>query len=189
LAKFTAVYDSCVLYPAALRDLLVRLGRTGLYRARWTNEIHEEWIRSVLENRPDLSRERLERTRDLMNEYVLDSLVTDHRKHIPAITLVDPDDRHVLAAAIEAQADIIVTFNLRHFPAPTLALLNIEAQHPDAFVESLLDIDESVVCSTLRSQRLDLKNPPKSAEELLDTLETQGLPLTVARLRAKVAVL
>jgi PIN domain len=100
LASFTALYDACVLYPAPLRDLLIRLADTGLFRARWTNAIHEEWILNVLENRADLSRERLERTRDLMNEHILDSLVNDYEELIPMLLLPDENDRHVLAAAI-----------------------------------------------------------------------------------------
>jgi predicted nucleic acid-binding protein len=189
VATLVALYDSCVLYPAPLRDLLVRLAGTGLFRARWTNEIHEEWIRNVLESRPDLRRERLERTRDLMNEHILDSLVTGYETRIPTVVLPDPDDRHVLAAAIEARADVLVTFNLRHFPVSSLAPVNVEALHPDVFVERLLNIDEAVVCSTLRSQRQDLTKPPKSAEELLDTLQAQGLPRTVARLRDMIATI
>ena len=79
---FTTLYDSCVLYPAPLRDLLVRLGGTGLFRARWTNQIHDEWIRNLLENRTDLSRERLERTRDLMNDHIFDSLAVCRREAV-----------------------------------------------------------------------------------------------------------
>ena len=108
MATFTALYDACVLYPAPLRDLLVRLGGTGLFRARWTNEIHAEWIRNVLENRSDLSRERLERTQDLMNEHIFDSLITDYEDLIPSLELPDADDRHVVAAAIRGRADVIV---------------------------------------------------------------------------------
>jgi hypothetical protein len=55
MPELIAIYDSCVLYPAPLRDLLVRLARAGLFRARWTDTIHDEWIRNVLENRPDIS--------------------------------------------------------------------------------------------------------------------------------------
>ncbi len=66
MANFTAIYDACVLYPAPLRDLLMHLALTDLFRAKWTDAIHDEWIRSVLENRPDLTREQLERTRALM---------------------------------------------------------------------------------------------------------------------------
>jgi hypothetical protein len=78
--ELVALLDSCVLYPAPLRDLLVRLAGAGLLRARWTNEIHDEWISSVLANRPDLTRERLERTRDLTNEHILDSVVTGYSR-------------------------------------------------------------------------------------------------------------
>src|ERR1051326_3804740 len=101
--KVIVVYDSCVLYPAPLRDLLIRLAQTGLYRARWTDTIHEEWIKNLLEARPDLPRAQLERTRQLMNAAVRDCLITDYEERIDSLTLPDPDDRHVLAAAIEAQ--------------------------------------------------------------------------------------
>ena len=189
MATLTALYDSCVLYPAPLRDLLVRLGGTGLFRARWTNQIHEEWIRNVLENRSDLSRERLERTRDLMNGHIFDSLVTNYEDLIPSLLLPDADDRHVVAAAIRARADVIVTFNLKDFPACALSLYNIEAQHPDIFIQHLLDLDEVLVCATIRQQRLDLKKPPKPIEDVLNTFEAQGLKQSVARLRGLIVSL
>ena len=119
-SNFTVIYDACVLYPAPLRDLLMRLALTDLYRARWTDMIHDEWIRNVLLQRPDLKREDLERTRSLMNANVRDSLVTGFAHLIPAIELPDADDRHVVAAAIHAGANLIVTFNLKDFPAEAL---------------------------------------------------------------------
>ncbi len=189
MAAFTALYDACVLYPAPLRDLLVRLGGTALFRARWTDTIHEEWIRSVLENRPDLSRVRLERTRDLMNEHILDSLVTDYKDLIPNIELPDANDRHIVAAAIHCRADIIVTFNLKDFPASVLSPYNIEVRHPDMFVLHLLDLEAQLICATIRQQRLDLKNPAKTVEEMLDILAQQGLEQSVARLRLLIASL
>jgi predicted nucleic acid-binding protein len=116
MTNFTALYDSCVLYPAPLRDLLMWLALSDLFRARWSNDIHEEWIRNLLEDRPDLTRERLERTRDKMNSNIRDCLVTGYEPLIDGLTLPDPNDRHVLAAAIRASADVIVTFNLKDFP-------------------------------------------------------------------------
>jgi predicted nucleic acid-binding protein len=116
VADFTALYDAYVLYPAPLRDFLVRLAATGLFRARWTNRIHAEWIGNLLAQRSDLTRERLERTRDLMNEHILDCLVTNYEDLIEAIQLPDEDDRHVVAAAIRGRADVIVTFNRKDFP-------------------------------------------------------------------------
>ncbi len=100
MATLTALYDACVLYPASLRDLLMHLALTDLFRARWTNAIHDEWIQALRETRPDLKPEQLERTRQLMNAHVRDCLVTGFEGLIPALTLPDPGDRHVLAAAI-----------------------------------------------------------------------------------------
>ncbi len=117
MSQFTAVYDACVLYPAPLRSLLMYLAVTDLYRARWSNDIHEEWMRSVVEDHPDITRAQVERIRDLMNAHVRDCLVTGYESLIPSLTLPDPDDRHVLAAAIRCGADAIVTANLKHFPA------------------------------------------------------------------------
>jgi hypothetical protein len=183
VSHFTALYDACVLYPAPLRDLLMHLALTDLYRAKWTDAIHEEWMRNVLKDRPDLKPEQLQRTRDLMNAHVRDCLVTGYGDLIPALALPDPDDRHVLAAAIRAGADVIVTFNLDDFPADVLAKYGIEAAHPDEFVTSQLDLAPHVVCAAAKRQRESLKNPPKSVEEYLEALERQGLPQTASALR------
>ncbi len=114
--SLTVVYDACVLYPAPLRSLLMYLAMTGLYRARWTNDIHEEWMRNVQRDYPDVTRQQAERIRDLMNAHIGDCLVTGYETLIPSLALPDPDDRHVLAAAICCEADIILTFNLKDFP-------------------------------------------------------------------------
>ena len=179
---FSALLDACVLYPAPLRDLLVRLARTGLFRARWSDQIHEEWIRGVLRTRPDLA-DRLSRTRSLMDQAVEDALVTGHEPLIPGLALPDPDDRHVLAAAIVGRADVIVTFNLKDFPAEPLAPYRIEAQHPDMFIRHVLDLDEAVALQAVKAHRGSLRQPAMSIEAYLDTLTRQGLPQTVAFLR------
>ena len=146
-------------------------------------------FRNALANRTDLSRERLERTRDLMNAHILDCLVTNYEDLISSIQLPDENDRHVLAAAIRGGANVIVTFNLKDFPATVLAQYNIDAEHPDVFVQRILDLDEPLVCAAIRTQRLNLRKPAMSAEELLKTFEEQGLKQTVARLRPLVASL
>ena len=173
--RFTVVYDACVLYPAPLRDLLMRLALTDLYRARWSNQIHDEWINAVLRNRPDLSRAQLERTRSLMNAHVRDALVDGHQSLIPALELPDPDDRHVLAAAIKCGADLILTFNLDDFPEQALSIYGLGAGHPDFFLVDQLNLDAERVCMAMRQHRASLKNPPKAVEEYLVTLEEQGL--------------
>ncbi len=106
-----ALYDACVLYPAPLRDLLMRLALADLFQARWTDEFHDEWTRNVAANRPNISPESLARCRKLMDEHVPDCLVTGYEPLIPSLSLPDPDDRHVLAAAIHRGAGQIVTFN------------------------------------------------------------------------------
>lgn len=178
-----AVYDANVLYPAPLRDLLIRLAQAGLVRALWTETIHDEWVRNVLADNPALSPERLARTRKLMNEAVRDCLVTGYEDLIESMTLPDADDRHVLAAAIRANADVIVTFNLKDFPTDKLASHGIEAMHPDEFLLTLFDAAPGPVCAAVKRQREGLRNPPKTAEELLATLESQGLVQTITRLR------
>lgn len=181
--RFVVVYDACVLYPAPLRDFLIRLATTGLFAARWSDQIHAEWMRNVQAKRPDLDRSLLERTRSLMNQAVPDCLVAGHEQLIPNLNLPDPDDRHVLAAAIVAHAQMIVTFNLRDFPPETLEPFGVEAIHPDRFIECQLDLRETAVIQTARDQRQSLKNPPRTVEDFLDTLAAQGLPVSADRLR------
>ena len=161
----------------------MQLAMTGLFRAKWTEEIHEEWIRNVLKNRTDLKRKQLERTRDLMNEHVLDCVVDGYQELMSAITLPDEDDRHVLAAAIRCKADVIVTFNLKDFPVSELTKYDVEAQHPDEFIHNLFDLDGAAVASAVKRQRVSLKNPSVSVDHLLSTLENQGLAKTVDELR------
>lgn len=181
---FTALFDACVLYPAPLRDLVMWLALTDLFNARWTEAIHDEWIRNVLEDRPDIKPEQLDRTRQLMNARIRDCLVTGYEDLIDGLTLPDPNDRHVLAAAIRTGANVIVTINLKDFPTETLSTFSMEALHPDDFVLRLMALDEEMVCEAVERQRAALKNPPKSVADHLETLRAQGLRKTVERLKA-----
>ncbi len=182
-SHFTVVYDACVLYPAPLRDLLMHLALSDLCRARWSDMIHDEWTRNVLTNRNDLNSDQLNRTRQLMNANVRDSLVAGFEYLIPSIELPDPDDRHVVAAAIHSGASLIVTFNLKDFPTDALKPYNLAAQHPDDFIVDLLDLHPASVLEAAASHRRSLKNPPKTADEYLDTLLAQGLTQSVAVMR------
>lgn len=183
----TALLDANVLYPAPLRDTLMHLAIARAYRPKWSAIIHEEWIRNLLLNRPDLSRATLEGTRDAMQSAIPDALVEGFEPLIPTLSLPDEGDRHVLAAAIEGGADVIVTWNLKDFPKETLNTHGLVAQTPDEFIHELMDFDEDRVVLAIRRQRVLLKNPPKTVDEHLQTLEEQGLKRTVAglRLRAK----
>lgn len=178
-----AVLDACVLYPAPLRDFLMNLTLLDAFRALWTEEIHAEWIGNLLVNRPDLKPEQLERTRQLMNAHTRDAVVEDYESLIDVLELPDPNDRHVLAAAIRGEASVIVTFNLRDFPAKNLAPYQIEAVAPDNFIVSLLEADAERVFTAAEGQWRSLKNPPKSLVEFLATLKNCGLIKTVEKLR------
>jgi predicted nucleic acid-binding protein len=173
-----------VLYPAPLRDLLMYLALTDLYRAKWTNEIHNEWIKNLLANRKDLTQDMLERTRDKMNRHVRDCLVEGYQFLIPTLMLPDQNDRHVLAAAIQSKCSVIVTYNLKDFPEKVLSKFDIEPQHPDEFILHLIDLSSSMVCAAMRQHRLSLKNPPKTVDRYLETLRNQSLNKTIEKLDA-----
>jgi hypothetical protein len=158
LGNFTAFLDASVLYPAPLRDFLLELAVADLYRAKWSNAVHEEWIRAALTNRHDLTRTG-----------------SDFEPLIEALKLPDADDRHVLAAAIKGRADLIVTVNLRDFPAGKLDRWGIEAQHPDEFLTHQFHLSQPLFLQAVRTVRMRLKNPPKSVEDYLDTLRALGL--------------
>ena len=176
--RCTALLDACVLYPAPLRDLLLELSAAGLFRAKWTEQIQEEWITRLLENRPDLERARLERTRALMAAAVPDCLVQEYESLIPSLDLPDRDDCHVLAAAIHCNADVIVTLNLGDFPQEELARFDLEAQHPDDFIVRQFALNTAAVVVAAQRCRARLKLPPRSALEYLGTLQAQSLPQT-----------
>lgn len=186
MTNFTALYDACVLYPAPLRDLLIQLAADGLHRAKWSERIHEEWIKNALSNNPSLTREKLNFTKDLMNRAVLDCVVEGYEEIELALTLPDKNDRHVLAAAIISSSDVIVTFNLKDFPKEQTGKYAIEAQHPDIFLLHLIDLNLEKVLSSLRSIRRRLKKPPYNGIEYLGLLERQGLKDSVAVLRRHV---
>ena len=165
--------DASVLYPAPLRDLLMQLAVLDMYRAKWSEAVHREWIEALLEKRLDLTRAQLERIRDLMDAHARDALVTDFEQLIPILELPDPNDRHVLAAAIKGRADLIVTTNLRDFPADKLERWGIEAQHPDEFLTHQFHLSQPVFLQAVRTVRQRLRKPPKSVEEYLAILRTE----------------
>jgi hypothetical protein len=141
----------------------MHLALTGLFHAHWSAEVHEEWIRNLLKNRPDLTVEKLARTRRLMDEAFPDALVTEYEHLIDSIMLPDPDDRHVVAAAFRSGVRVIVTQNLADFPDHVLGPFNMEAQHPDDFVLALLDVSAELVLEAARNHRASLQNPAKAS--------------------------
>jgi predicted nucleic acid-binding protein len=183
LYRYTAVLDACVLYPAPLRDLLLSLASGELFGARWTSLIQAEWVRNLAIKRPDLTLDVLNRTVAMMNSAIEDCLVEDFAWLIDSLALPDPDDRHVLAAAIVGHADAIVTFNLKDFPEQAIRAHGIDILHPDDFLIAQYDLDPIRVLGIVKLLRSRLRKPPISADELIATYEQQGLAQLCEKLR------
>jgi predicted nucleic acid-binding protein len=179
----TIILDACIIYRASLRDLLMELALNGLFKAKWTKDIDNEWMKSLLKNRPDLTHEKLEKTRLLMNIALPDYLVDGYEPIIETIDLPDKKDRHVLAAAIRVKADAILTYNIKDFPKKFLNPYNIDVQHPDDFLKHLIETAPPKFYASIRKVKGRLKNPPICTNEYLDNLENQSLPQTVSLLR------
>jgi predicted nucleic acid-binding protein len=159
-----ALLDACILYPAQLRSLFMHLAAGGLYQTRWTNAIHEEWIRNLLTDHREITRQQADRIRELMDAHVLDAYVTGYEVLNPTLELPDAEDRHVLAAAIKGGATVIVTLNLTDFPQSLLTAHNVEAIHPDEFIMRLIASHSEAVIAACKRHRATLKKPAKSAE-------------------------
>ena len=187
-ARYTALLDANTLYPAPLRDLLLSLAVDGLYHARGTVRIHDEWTRNLAMNRPELA-ERLPQVVALMNRIVPDCLIENYEALIDGLELPDVEDRHVLAAAITGHVDAIVTFNLKDFPGDVLGRYNIEAQHPDEFVLNQLELRQIDALAAIKAMRARLRRPSQSAVDLIATLERAGLPASAAHLRRAQALI
>lgn len=179
--SFVVLYDACVLYPAPLRDILLELAISELVAAKWTDAIHDEWVRNLLADRPEL-KGKIEKTRELMDKAVPDAKVENYQPLIENLSLPDKNDRHVLAAAIRCNAQNIVTYNLKDFPSDVLASYGMEPMHPDEFIEHQLGLSQGVVIACAKRIRARLKNPAMSAEVYLEILASQRLAVTADKL-------
>ncbi len=184
-ARYTALLDACVLYPLAMTDALLSLATAGFFAAKWTTKIEDEWIRSLERQRPDLAG-KLNVRRDSMRDAIPDWEVPESAwtSLVHGISLPDPDDRHVLAAAIAGHADCIVTSNLKDFPGAVLLEYGIEAIDPDTFIINQWDLDPVNAMAAFKRMRARRKKPLSSPEDFAYALEVGGLPTTAERLRA-----
>ena len=178
------ICDANIFYSIVTTDLLLSLSVAELFRPRWTQHMHHEWMRNLLANRPDLDPARMARRRQQMDAAIDDCLIEGYEYLIPELHLPDNNDRHVLAAAIHAQAQVILTYNHRHFPPQILAPYGITAQHPDDFLTAVAVRSTEEVYSTLEEMRARKTRPPLSQAEILRRLERQRLPKFVTALRA-----
>ena len=183
MKRQTIVLDANILFSVPLCDFFMHLALTGVVRVRWSQRIEDEWLRNVIEKRPDLNPDSIRRRALMMNQAIPDAIISDFERLEASLSLPHPSDNHVLAAAIVARADAIITKNLKHFPATALAPYSIEALHPDEFTFHLLTLEPRPVIQAIRRQQATLSNPPKTISEVLDTLEKQEMPQTVDWLR------
>jgi predicted nucleic acid-binding protein len=183
MASFRVVYDTCVLVPAPLRDLLLRVAEAGLVRAGMSDDILDE-LERVLVRDFEVPATSAARLRTAVERTFEDSVIEGerYRDMVGLADLPDPDDEHVLAAARSVGAQAIVTMNLKDFPTKMVDRFDVEVLHPDDFLLDLVDLFPVKVARIVEEQAAMLRNPPKTYEEVLDAL-ARNVPATVARLR------
>jgi hypothetical protein len=188
-SNFTVIYDANLFYPAFVRDVMLYLARAEIFRPRWTEDIHEEWMQHLARDRPDIARETLRQLREKIDQVVPDCLVHGYRALVTGLDLPDAGDRHVLAAAIKAGAQVIVTFNLRDFPAERLAAFDVQAQHPDEFIQFQKGENLPKVLEQLRLCRRAKQRPPYSAQDFIEKFRRHQMPLTATWLEENAALI
>ena len=179
ISTFTAFVDANVFFGARLRSLLLFLSQTKMYRARWSERVHQEWMGAVAEKRK-IDPSNLQVTRELMDRAVPDALVFGYEQLEAGITLPDPSDRHVVAAATLTRADIIVTFNLDDFPVDALKPLQLEARHPDEFLLDLFDISHELFIEAVKRDYNHYIQPRLSFADYVEGFNKAGVPETAA---------
>lgn len=189
-ARYTVLLDACVLFPICVCDALMSVAATGIYAAKWTQRIDEEWMRN-LETEKGKPKGSFDFRRDQMHQVSPDWEVPQQAWLAleECLTLPDPGDRHVLAAAIAGHADCIVTLNLRHFPESVVAPLGIEVLHPDAFLIAQLELDPLRVLPAFRRMRERLRKPAYTPEAFADAMERNGMPQSAAYLREAIELI
>ena len=169
---FPAVLDACALFPFHLRTTLLRLAAHGLYRPLWSADIRAELCRSLA--RRGVAATSIERTESRLSAFP-NADVQAYGHLIESMTC-HQKDRHVLAAAVKAEADVIVTFNLRDFPPESVERHRIEVQHPDDFLLNLHDLNPNAVRTELQAQADRNSAEPRTLTSLLDALANAGVP-------------
>jgi PIN domain len=151
-------------------------------QAKWTDRILDEALRGVVKKYPDISQDKVDRLRQLMIDAVPDCLVRGHEPLIDILQLPDPDDRHVLAAAIKAGAQVIVTADKDFIPS-ALEPWDIEAKSPDEFVLDQIDVADRLIWGCVQQIADSHTQRPQTVEDVLSQLERSGLMRSVAALR------
>ena len=182
-AGFTAFFDLSALYPLPLRDLLLRLAATDLFRARWSADVLDDWRSDFAARHPGVEAVVLQRQCDAMNNEARDALVEGHDVFLPIFSGLEPRSRHAIAAAIHSRSDVIVTTEGALYPDDVLKHHFLDKQHPDEFIAHAIDLDPGKAVAAARELRLALQDPPRDPVSYLRMLERAGLPQTFLLLR------
>lgn len=175
VGRYSAFLDANVLHPAFLRGALLWFADARLLRPVWSKDVLIEWRRSVQRRHADMDDAKCDRLQAAFTSHFPDAEVSDYDAFINAITLPDPDDRHVLAAAIVGKCNGIITSNLRHFPTETVSKFGIEVIHPDQFIVNVIDLDENKAIGACKRHREAMGISKPTAEQYLERFEICGL--------------
>lgn len=182
-STFTAFFDANVFFGVRLRSFIMEVAKSGAFRARWSEGVHGEWIRAVKRRRPDLTDAQLRPIADQMNRAFPDALVAGYDDLAAGLQLPDPDDRHILAAAIVGRVDVIVTFNLEDFPTEYIGRFGIHAKHPDWFFREVDGIEQGAIVEAAIRDLAHYKRPPIPVDAYIDDVERAGCPMVASHLR------
>ncbi|MFG6577577.1 PIN domain-containing protein [Sulfitobacter sp. 1A15333] len=185
---FVAVLDACVLYPYRMRDVLLEFATQGIFRARFTEEIMDEWSRNVIKDMPDTV-ESVKAQLGIIGKVFEECFVTGYKPLIAGLELPDPDDRHVLAAGIKSSTQVIVTKNHKDFPEDVLEEFDIITVDPDEFLADAFELFPMEATGALRTLRARLTRPPMDVSEFLLDLTRAGVPRLAAKAREHIEFL
>ncbi len=180
--QFTCVLDTNVIYPIEIRDLLFWFAHYDLYTIKWSKHIFDEWEEVM--KRKGIPEEEIQKRLNKANAAFCDALVENYDPLIDMLELPDEKDRHVLAAAIKANANIIVTNNLKHFPEDYLASFGLAAKSADEFLADLIDLNQEIAIQAFRELVLNRRNPDLDEFQVLDAMRRNGLTDTANYLHA-----
>lgn len=186
MARYSALLDACTMVPVVLADTLLRVAERELYRPLWSRAILDEAQCAIRAVHPHLDPAALARRFADMETTFEDALVTGWEPLVDGISLPDPDDRHVVAAAVRGGAQAVVTANLRDFPPAALDPFGVVAVHPDEFLLDQLDLAPAVVLAVLREQAAHTRAPRLDVPDLVARLDRAGVPQFAAEVARRV---
>lgn len=181
-ARFTAVIDANVMFPVVVRDYLIWLSVYDLYSPMWSSKLIDEFTAIFEKKGLDVSQSKIQRQVDLMNRACPDALTLKYENLIDSVELPDENDRHVVAAAIKSNANVIVTYNLKDFPEDYLNSIGLNVVDPDSFIADMIDLSPERCCDAFREMVLKKKKPPYDEPQYIEILKRNGLAQTAFEL-------